>query len=525
MIVDSLATLNIPAGTILKFAEGENFNASALVVTRYARLFAQGTAASPIILTSVLDDVDDPDDGFEDVDLDGNPSTTGDIVSVPIRGLWGGLVLLGQATTNNNGTNAMKEVEGLNQIFPGDRRILYGGTDDEHSSGVLRYLSIRHTGINVGDQATGNEIQGLTLGAVGRGTTIEYIESYASADDGFEWFGGTVNTRYLVAAFCADDGFDTDEGFRGKGQFWFAIQGVDDTGRAAEMDGATGDEFYQPYSTPVVYNATYIGAGSTSSPGGDGAELIILRDNSAASYYQSIFTEGSGTGLTIEDIDNTGAKTEDSRARLEAGAVKLEGNIWWNFKSGNGLAQFAPQDFAQTYLAGTGNQRITSPLLAGISRDADGGLDPRPNAGSPALTSNVPVSTDAFFTQVTYTGAFGADNWLQGWTALDALGYIGDLATAIEQIDAVPGALTLGRSYPNPATGTSTIEFTLTNAQHVRLALYDVTGREVAVVVDSLQPAGTSRATFDAGTLASGLYIYRLATDRGVQSRTMTVVQ
>ncbi|MCB9247328.1 MAG: hypothetical protein H6613_01665 [Ignavibacteriales bacterium] len=306
------------------------------------------------------------------------------------RGLWGGVVMLGQASTNNQTANGLKAVEGVNEI--NESKAWYGGTNDTHSSGVFKYVSIRHSGINVGDQA-GNEIQGLTLGGVGSGTVIDYVESFASADDGFEWFGGTVNAKHLVSAFNSDDSYDTDEGFRGKGQYWFAIQAPDQGGRVAEMDGATGDEYYQPYAHPILSNVTYIGAGIGATPEGDGEECIILRDNTGVEYYNSIFTEyddaTSGYGLTIEDIDNTGTKTEDSRQRFESGEIIFQNNIWYNFGAGNDVTQFIYQDFAQSYFQDAANANsVDNPMLMGISREPNGGLDPRPEVGSPALSGS-----------------------------------------------------------------------------------------------------------------------------------------
>lgn len=103
------------------------------------------------------------------------------------------------------------------------------------------------------------------MGGVGRGTTVEYVESFASDDDGFEWFGGTVDGKYLVSAFNSDDAFDWDEGFRGRGQFWFAIsaQSAGGFGRGMELDGAIGDETGTPFTIPVVSNLTILGAGTT----------------------------------------------------------------------------------------------------------------------------------------------------------------------------------------------------------------------------------------------------------------------
>jgi hypothetical protein len=190
VFVEDGATLTIEAGTVIKGEDGDGLDASALVITRGAQIYAEGTPSQPIIFTSVND--------------------AGDLTALD-RGQWGGVVLLGRATTNNPTDGGEKEVEGINEIVTeGDERATYGGDDDDDSSGILRYVSIRHTGKNIGDQA-GNEIQGLTLGAVGRGTVIEYVESFASADDGFEWFGGTVNAKYLVSAFNEDDAFDWDD--------------------------------------------------------------------------------------------------------------------------------------------------------------------------------------------------------------------------------------------------------------------------------------------------------------------------
>jgi hypothetical protein len=399
VFVDSLAALTIEVGTLIKAEDGQDTDASGLVVTRNAKIFAEGTADRPIIFTSVNDD--------------GNLDYTD-------RGEWAGVVLLGKATTNNSGDKA---IEGVNEIDP--QRALYGGDDPNHSSGVFRYVSIRHTGINVG-ASTGNEIQGLTLGAVGAGTVLEYVESYASGDDGFEFFGGIVNTRYLVAAFCSDDAFDWDQGFNGKHQFWFAIQAPDQAGRAAEMDGAGGNEQGTPYAKPVLSNVTYIGSGIGATPEGDVEEMLIFRDNTGGYYWNSIFTDydddSTSLGITVEDIDNSGDKPEDSAKRLETGDLALKGNIWYGFGAGNTINEFSNQDFVQTYLADAANgNRLEDPMLQGISRAMDGGLDPRPAAGSPALSGALDVD-DGYFVQTNYVGAFGGNNWLKSWTALDQLG-------------------------------------------------------------------------------------------------------
>ena len=137
----------------------------------------------------------------------------------------------------------MDNIEGIDINEP---RGAFGGSDEADSSGVLRYVSIRHGGTLIGAD---NEINGLTLGAVGSGTTVEFVEVFANLDDGIEFFGGTVNTRYLVVAYCGDDSFDYDQGFRGKGQYWFTIQDAD-SGDGGEHDGDIDDDTRTPLSPP-----------------------------------------------------------------------------------------------------------------------------------------------------------------------------------------------------------------------------------------------------------------------------------
>ena len=512
VFVNPGATLIIEPGTVIKAEDGTGNNASGLVVTNTGKIFAEGTAADPIIFTSKFDP------------LDGS-------VSFEDRGLWGGVVILGQASTNNQTDGGIKEVEGVNEIVgEGDTRAQYGGTNDTQSSGVFRYVSIRHSGINVGDQA-GNEIQGLTLGGVGSGTVIEFVESYASADDGFEFFGGTVNTKYLVSAFNEDDSFDWDEGFRGKGQFWFAIQANDVGGRTAEQDGATGNEFFEPFAMPYLANVTYIGPDAGTAEG-DGSQMLIFRDNTGGVYRNSIFhtyNSASGTnGITVEVVEGNADKPADSEDRLLAGDLIVANNMWWGFGD-NSIAAIAPQDFVQTHLLDNGN-RIENPDLRGISREEDSmGLDPRPSTSSSAWdATQLATIEDDFFTPVDYAGAFGLDNWLLGWTALDEHNVLTPLQpnTSIETIsDEVPSRFALEQNYPNPFNPTTSIEFQLSQAQQVQLVVYDVLGREVARLAEGFQAAGTYKVTFDATGFASGMYFYQLKGSATTITKTMLLLK
>ena len=525
VIVESGAELRIEAGTVVKAEDGTGTDAAALVIARGGKIFAEGTKAKPIIFTSVQDNI-----------------SSDDLLTYEDRGLWGGIVILGHASTNNPGDAEQdyKEIEGVNELLPeGDSRAEYGGTMDDDSSGIIRYASIRHTGINIGE-TDGNEIQGLTLGGVGSGTVLEYIEVYASGDDGVEFFGGTVNLKYFVSVFNSDDAIDWDQGWRGKGQFWFVLQGTDKAGAAAEQDGAGGDEFYTPYAIPRIYNVTYVGAGSDASPESDRGEMLMFRDNTGGFYHNSIFTQFNtdkgGYAIQIEDIDNSGSKTEDSRKRFETGDIMLTHSIWWDFGAGSEISDWINASDAtfkssiEDHLSNNTNNP-GDPMLMGIERGTEPGgtLDPRPAASSDAF--DMPMAdypdNDDFFTSVEYVGAFGEMNWMIGWTALDALGYIGDMSTSIEQVvtEEIPSEIALRQNYPNPFNPATMIEFTLDRAQHVHLGVYDLSGRQITQLINAPQATGTYRVMFHGTQLASGLYIYQLRTESQVLTRKMMLVK
>jgi hypothetical protein len=179
---------------------------------------AEGTEASPIIFTSVADEIEPGMIASPNLDPDFN-------------GLWGGLIVLGNAPISADAASV--QIEG---IPASDQNGLYGGADATDNSGVLRYISIRHGGANIGD---GNEINGLTLGGVGSGTTIENIEIIGNQDDGIEFFGGTVNVNNVLVWNAGDDGIDTDQAWAGTLDNFVVIAGAD-TDHALEIDGPEG---------------------------------------------------------------------------------------------------------------------------------------------------------------------------------------------------------------------------------------------------------------------------------------------
>lgn len=491
-------TLTIEAGTVVKGKPGAAESASALIVARGGKIFAEGTPTSPIVFTAEADDVSDPDD-----------------LPLDARGLWGGVIILGEARLNSSpGESA---IEGIPTSEP---RGIYGGTNDADDSGVLRYISVRYGGSDIG---SGNEINGVTFGGVGSGTTVEFIEVFNNQDDGFEFFGGTVEARYLVSAFNGDDAFDYDEGFRGKGQFWFAVQASDVGNRGCECDGGTDPEDGQPYAVPTLSNLTFLGSGA-SSANADNDYAVILRDNAGGKWYNSIFHDFVGTAFEIEDL----ASGQDSRARLEAGDVAVQNNIFGTF----GAGALADDAFKVDYLTAAGqNNRNVDPQLRGISRTNDGGLDPRPADGSPAWSGSRELADD-WFVDTDYVGAFGQVNWAADWTFIAEVGILSmagagnpPIETAIDVTDSVPTSFGLDQNYPNPFNPSTTIDFQLHQTQQVRLAVYDVLGREWTVFVDGVLTSGSYRVSFDGSRLAGGTYIYVLKTATGTASRTMSLVK
>lgn len=383
IFVNAGQTLTIEEGTIIKGQQGTGPGASALIVARGGTIMAEGTAQAPIIFTSTEDQI--------------QPGETKSTLPVTTRGLWGGVILLGDATI----TTAAKEAN-IEGIPVTEERGRYGGDNDADNSGVFRYVSIRHGGSEIGE---GNEINGLTMAGIGSGTTIEYVEVISNKDDGFEWFGGTVNTKYLLSAYCGDDAMDYDEGWRGNNQFWFVYQ--DEEGdRGGEHDGGAGDcETCAPYATPVVANATYRGGGANRA--------LTFRDNAGGRYLNSIFVN-YGKGIDVEDLESDG----DSYNQLKEGNLRIMSNLFWNV-AGNDAAKFVV--LAQPRANDTKGADDGKDLSSEEYVDKLLNFDPQlSNLFIPAAdVSEVMAVEGAFFEPIGYLGAFDPDAatpWHAGWT-------------------------------------------------------------------------------------------------------------
>lgn len=270
------ATLTIEPGVIIKATEGAAENASALIIARGAKIMAEGTATEPIIFTTTADAIEPG--------MIASPN-----LNATDNAYWGGLIVLGKARGSFEGNVSEFAIDGIPAT---DENGKYGGSDDNDNSGVIKYVSIRHGGASIGD---GNEINGLTLGCVGRETVIENVEVVGNQDDGIEWFGGTVNVTNAIVWNAGDDAIDTDQAWSGTLNNFVIINPGDE---GFELDGPEGS-FEGPGHT--ITNGTMIAQ--------DASGLIDLDDNSDL-FMSNIYFTNVKEGQDLEGFDANPSKNE-----------------------------------------------------------------------------------------------------------------------------------------------------------------------------------------------------------------------
>ncbi|MDP5136199.1 hypothetical protein ORJ04_09580 [Rheinheimera baltica] len=367
------ATLTIEPGTYVYGKSGADY----LVVARGSKIQAVGTETAPIVMTSVNDML-----GLSDEESSAE---------------WGGLVILGKAPTNkcDQANLASCQVEAEGEAGP------YGGDNPDDNSGALKYVQVRYAGFEV---IPDNELNGITFAGVGRGTTVEYIQVHNNLDDGVEFFGGTVDAKYVVLTGNRDDSLDWADGWTGRMQHVLIRHNPNNSkaNRAIEADNQSGNFTAEPVSKPQIANVTIIG---NDFDGEDDSEGVLLRAGTAGELYNMIITGSAGMGECFE------INSDESVTNTGNGEIVFRNSIidcaepFKNSVDGNNNVTL---DAGVWFRAQPGNM-VTDALL--------GGYIPAPN--SPALGNgyNVANNVDSWFDNVDYVGAFnGTTDWTEGWT-------------------------------------------------------------------------------------------------------------
>jgi PKD repeat protein len=401
--VKNNATLTIQPGTIIK---GKSGTKATLIITRNGMINANGTPTRPIVFTS---------------DKAINARSKGD---------WGGIVILGKAKINRPtdcstcpGATVAASEAGIQAAVEGDvdntnGDALYGGNDDNHNAGIMRFVRIEFAGTVI---TPGNEINGLTMGGVGKATQINNIQVSFADDDGFEWFGGTVDAKNLVSFRNVDDDFDTDFGYTGKVQFGIALRdsllydiGTGPTTNGFESDNDGSGTEAQPFTEPTFSNMTILGPlanGTALTYSNSFQNGARLRRNTSTSIFNSVFM-GWNDALFIDGARSVNKHQNDTllyKNNILAGNIRA---VNASTSGGSNPTATRAKIFANA------NDSIAS--SAGILADPFNYLNPNftPAAGSPALTgasfTGAKIS-DGFFNTTNYRGAMGSENWTSCW--------------------------------------------------------------------------------------------------------------
>lgn len=401
VFVNDGQTLTIPAGTVIM---GDKATKGCLLINTGGKIMAEGTASNPIVFTSAQ------------------------AVGARDEGDWCGVILLGKANVNQTSPT----IEG---ITPG---VTYGTTNstanDADNSGIMKYVRIEFAGIAL---TPNNETNSLTLGGVGSGTQIDYVQSSFGGDDSFEWFGGTVKASHLISYAGWDDDFDMDFGFSGALQYAVAVREpfqADQSGsNGFEVDNDGSGTGALPLTSAKVSNVTILGPiyDSTKAISGNFQHGAHLRRNSQISLYNSVIT-GFPIGINIEASSAAHYAPAASPTGFISGNIminlvkydksKTTSNykdagttaVWTDGSASNAtpVAVNKTSDFA-TALSTAG---LSSALLMGANGTI--GADPNFAVNSGTLSSGF-VTVPAALETVSYRGAFGATDWTDGWANFD----------------------------------------------------------------------------------------------------------
>ena len=515
--VDNGGELTIEHGTVvIGDTIGQN---SAICVNRGGKIFINGTKESPVILTSSA------------------------AVGQRRGGDWGGLLICGKAATNHTGGEA--QLEGGIADQNGNRG-WFGGKnspDDNDNSGKIEYVRIEFAGIAA---APNQELNSLTLGAVGRGTTIKNVQVSYANDDAFEWFGGTVDAKYLIAVGTYDDDFDCDNGFSGRIQFGIAKRFKDradvSTSESFEIDNNAQGNYNTPLTRPVFSNMTSIGpiqdmswteSSTGSGPTNYNAKFgyaAQFRRNSRPSIFNSVII-GWTKGLELLGMESQLAASRDS--------LMFKNNSFFGIKNqvfrADGTTPGVPLTWIET--AGFNNAvDITSPDNAALSNPFVMGaaFNPVPKSNANYLNNadftngnSVVNIADSYFDKVSYRGAFSsviAERWDLPWAEYDPINKA-YLATGVDDDNSYEWALDVN-IYPNPANNISSIIYQLPVNETVTIKIFNTTGDLVNTIAEGLsQPQGFYEFAIDVNGLPNGSYFVQIRTLSGVVTKMLNVIK
>ncbi|MEY4855558.1 MAG: hypothetical protein RLZZ97_388 [Gemmatimonadota bacterium] len=428
--VNSGATLTINAGT--KIVGDTTALGSALFVLRGARIVANGTEAAPVVFTSQRSA--------------GNRSP----------GDWGGLIVVGNARNNRAGNIIVEGSDG-SVVGGNSAGVVYtGGTNDADNSGTLRYVRVEFAGYAT---LTDAELNSFTFAALGSGTTLEYLQSVTGLDDSFEWFGGTVDGKYLVSYEAGDDHFDTSEGYRGRNQFLIAYQSAFATPRAGagavstdpqgfEVDGCNGGGCTAPaggnaqssgaadglWTMNVFANFTVIGVGAGVTTPTNGGVGMVLRRGTGGYYVNGVVARWPRQAISIRDTTSNNRFQVDSlivRNLFFADNGSQNSGVTFDPTSANfgQEAAFTARNSNITLAAGTvtAASLFTALPAGGTTAPTVAGFDWSPATGSPIATGGLSAFTadpkiaaraGTFITATAYRGAAapGGAKWWANWT-------------------------------------------------------------------------------------------------------------
>ncbi len=350
--------LSIEAGVTV-FADPASSQTTFLTVRRNSKIMAEGTASEPIVFTPAVDEGERQ------------------------RGMWGGLIINGNAPLNTG-----SEAEGEGDTGK------YGGDDPDDSSGMLKYVRVEFAGDLI---TADNELNGIAFQGVGRGTTLDYIQVHMNSDDGVEFFGGTANAKHLVLTGIGDDSLDWTDGWQGKVQFVLAEQYDDKADRGIEADNLKADNDATPRSQPTISNVTLLG-------GAEGDTGVLLRRGTAANFHNFVVSGFANACLDLDDAATyeNGWDADDYSGELTITNSIIDGCETLFDEDDSADAPFTVQEWFET----DESNQATDPML-------DGWV---PQDGSPALTDSVQPEGDSFFEQVDFIGAVGSEDWTADWT-------------------------------------------------------------------------------------------------------------